>query len=108
MPEPDRTDDILDNVIGEEVPQDGDKDMADVPVSIHEQNLTRLSNAGAGAGEHHVTFGKILDLNYEMDRKVASLVQSLGIREVTSQSGQLGVPNAAQQGSAGVKVPGSA
>ena len=37
-------------------------------------------------------FGKILDLSYEADRKMVSLVESLGVREVTSQSGQTGVP----------------
>ena len=64
----------------------------DVPPSIHEQALSRLSGAGAQAYEHFVQFNKILDLNYEADRKMVSLVQSLGVREVTSQSGQTGIP----------------
>ena len=66
--------------------------MADVPQNIHEQSLSRLSSVGAMAHEHFASFNKILDLNYEIDRKVVSLVQSLGVREVTSQSGQTGVP----------------
>jgi hypothetical protein len=72
--------------------------LADVPANIHQQCLSRLSSAGATAHEHFVTFNKILDLNYEADRKMVSLTQALGVREVTSQSGQLGIPNAAQQG----------
>lgn len=64
----------------------------DVPASIHEQSLSRLSSAGSTAHEHFIQFNKILDLNYEADRKVVSLVQSLGVREVTSQAGQTGIP----------------
>lgn len=64
----------------------------DVPPSIHEQALSRLSGAGASAYEHFIQFGKILDLAYESDRKMVSLVESLGVREVTSTSGQAGIP----------------
>jgi hypothetical protein len=78
----------------------------DVPVNIHEQHLTRLGSAGVLAHEHMTTFNKILDLNYEMDRKVVNLVQSLGVREVTSQSGHTGIPLAG--GVAKAQVPGSA
>ena len=66
--------------------------MAAVPAEIHEQCLSRLSQAGTLAHEHFVTFSKILDLSYEEDRKMVSLVESLGVREVTSQSGQKGIP----------------
>jgi len=72
--------------------------MADCPALLHEQSLARLSASSQSAHEHFVTFGSVLDFNYEADRKMVSLVQSLGVREVTSQSGQLGVPNAAQSG----------
>jgi hypothetical protein len=71
--------------------------MADVPTLIHEQALTRLSSAGTVAHEHFVQFGKILDFAYEADRKMVSVVESLGIREVTSKSGQIGIPIAAGQ-----------
>ena len=70
----------------------GDNHMA-VPAEIHEQNLARLAGAGAQAHEHFVQFGKILDLSYEQDRKMVSLVESLGVREVTSKAGQNGIPN---------------
>lgn len=100
MPEPNPNDDVLDNVI--EIPSsdsdDGDDEMPAVPDALHEQNLGRLAGAGAQAHEHFVQFGKILDLSYEQDRKMVSLVESLGVREVTSQSGQMGIPNAAQSG----------
>ena len=69
--------------------------MADVPTNVHEQALSRLSAAGASAHEHFVQFGKILDLSYEADRKMVSLVESLGVREVTSQAGQKGIPGSA-------------
>jgi len=100
MPEPNLEDNVLDNVVEVELESpdngensnDGETEMADVPALIHEQNLTRLSQAGIGAHEHHISFAKILDLNYEQDRKVVSLVQALGVREVVSQSGQTGVP----------------
>lgn len=64
----------------------------EVNSAIPEQGIARLLQAGTIHGEHTVTFSKILDLNYEMDRKTVSLVQALGIREVTSQSGQTGIP----------------
>lgn len=64
----------------------------DINAAIPEQGLSRLLQAGTIHGEHVVTFSKVLDLNYEMDRKTVSLVQALGIREVTSQSGQTGIP----------------
>ena len=70
--------------------------MSDVPRNIHEQALSRLSAAGAQSHEHFVQFGKILDLAYEGDRKMVSLVESLGVRETTSKSGQIGIPMAAQ------------
>lgn len=66
--------------------------MATVPAEIHEQILTRLAGAGAIHGEHVVTYSKILDLNYETDRKRIDLVQATGVREVTSKSGHLGIP----------------
>lgn len=66
--------------------------MADVPANVHEQALGRLSSAGALAHEHFVMFGKVLDYAYEADRKMVSLVESLGVRETTSKSGQIGIP----------------
>jgi len=76
-----------------------ENDMADtgvtVATNVDEQNITRIASAGASAHEHFVQFGKILDLAYEADRKMVSLVESLGVRESTSRSGQLGVPLAA-------------
>lgn len=69
--------------------------MADVPASVHEQTLSRLSAAGAQAHENFVQFGHILDLKYETDRHQVSLVEALGVREVTSRSGQNGIPIAA-------------
>ena len=63
-----------------------------VPAEIHEQTLSRMSAAGAQGHEHFVQFSKILDLSYEADRKMVSLVESLGVREVTSKSGQVGMP----------------
>lgn len=97
----DTTDDVLDVVVevgvspdspGESIPSgNGDIQMA-VPAEIHEQNLARLAGAGAQAHEHFVQFGKILDLSYEQDRKMVSLVESLGVREVTSKAGQEGIP----------------
>lgn len=71
--------------------------MADVPVGIHEQSLSRLSSAGTVAHEHFVQFSKVLDLSYEQDRKMVSVVEALGIREITSKSGQTGIPLAAGQ-----------
>ena len=66
--------------------------MASVPSELHEQNLGRIAGAGASAHEHFVQFSKILDLAYEADRKMVSLVESLGVRESTSQSGHYGIP----------------
>lgn len=72
-----------------------DETMADVPANIHEQTLSRLSSAGALAHENFVQFGHILDLKYETDRHQVSLVEALGVREVTSRAGQEGIPIAA-------------
>ncbi len=69
--------------------------MADVPQSVHEQTLSRLSSAGALAHENFIQFSHILDLKYETDRHMVSLVESLGVREVTSRAGQEGIPIAA-------------
>jgi hypothetical protein len=68
--------------------------MADVPDKMHETGLARIESAGISAHEHFVTFGKVLDYSYEQDRKMVSLVESLGVREVTSKSGQTGIPMA--------------
>ena len=67
-------------------------ELLDVPTGIQQQALSRLSSAGTSAHEHFITFGKILDYAFETDRHMVSLVQALGVREVTSQSGQTGVP----------------
>lgn len=72
--------------------------MADVPNHVHEQALSRLSSAGAAAHEHFIQFGKVLDYSYEQDRKMVSLVEGLGVREVTSKSGQAGIPLAGGNG----------
>ena len=103
MPNP--TDDVLDGVV--EIPNPvtsdpGDQTMAEpvIRTEIYEQNRGRLLSAGASAHEHFVNYGKILDYAYEADRKMVSLVESLGVRESTSQSGHLGMPIA------GGAVPG--
>ena len=73
----------------------GDEKMAEqvtVPSNLDAQNLGRISGAGASAHEHMVMYGKILDYAYEADRKMVSLVESLGVRESTSKSGQIGIP----------------
>jgi hypothetical protein len=75
----------------------GDDEMADVPANIHEQHLSRIGATGVLASDHNQQFNKILDLNYEADRKIVSLRESLGVREVTSQSGQTGIPLAGGQ-----------
>lgn len=67
-------------------------EVADVPLNVHSQALSRLSSAGASAHEHFIQFSKVLDLSYEQDRKMVSLVESLGVREVTSHAGQQGIP----------------
>ena len=75
---------------GEEVMTDGEP--VKVPSNLDQQNLARIASCGASAHEHFVMYGKILDYAYEADRKMVSLVESLGVRESTSRSGQLGVP----------------
>jgi hypothetical protein len=67
-------------------------DAVEVPSNLDQQNIARIASAGASAHEHFVQFGKILDLAYEADRKMVSLVESLGVRESTSKSGQVGIP----------------
>jgi hypothetical protein len=98
MPTPDPNDDILDNVI--EIDEDsgiGEENMpTELPEALAIQNLGRLAQAGLQAHEHFVQFGKVLDLSYEQDRKMVSLVESLGVREVTSASGQAGIPASAR------------
>jgi len=64
----------------------------EIPGPIAEQSASRILAAGTISVEHSTSFNKILDLNYEMDRKQVSLVQALGVREVTSKSGQAGIP----------------
>jgi len=71
---------------------EGEKEMADIPPFIHEQGLSRISLAGVGGHEHHVQFGKVLDYSFEQGRHMVSLVESLGVREVTSKAGQAGIP----------------
>ena len=99
MPTPDPNDNILDNVI--EIDEDsnlGEENMpaTELPEALAVQNLGRLAQAGLQAHEHFVQFGKVLDLSYEQDRKMVSLVESLGVREVTSASGQAGIPASAR------------
>ena len=97
MPIPNPNDNILDNVIEIEDLNTGEDNMPiEIPESMHIQNLGRLAQAGLQAHEHFVQFGKVLDLSYEQDRKMVSLVQSLGVREVTSASGQAGIPAGAR------------
>lgn len=99
MPTPDKDDDILDNVIeidDDNSPDGEDKMPTEIPEAMHIQNLGRIAQAGLQAHEHFVQFGKVLDLSYEQDRKMVSLVESLGVREVTSASGQAGIPAGAR------------
>ena len=95
-PEPKLDDNVLDNIVTIPNPDNFNKEnnMAAVPPELHEPNLGRIAGAGASAHEHFVQFGKILDLAYESDRKMVSLVESLGVRESTSRSGQEGIPGA--------------
>lgn len=63
-----------------------------IPQALVEQALGRQLSTNSAAADHNQAFNKILDLNYEMDRKIVSLAQSLGVREVTSTAGQAGIP----------------
>jgi hypothetical protein len=72
----------------------------DVPDGIQQSALARLSGAGTLAHENMVQFAHILDLKYETDRHMVSLVESLGVREVTSRSGQAGIPIAGAEAGA--------
>ena len=74
---------------------DDDGETVCVAANIDQQNITRIGSAGATAHEHFVQFGKILDYAYEAGRKLTSLVESLGVREVTSRAGQKGIPGSA-------------
>lgn len=69
-----------------------DETMASIPAEIHEQNLSRIAGAGAMAHEHNQSYNKILDLAYVQERNMVSLTEALGVREVTSKSGQIGIP----------------
>lgn len=75
----------------DEMPKNG---TVTVPKNLDQQNVARIASAGATAHEHFVMFGKIIDYAYESDRKMVSLVESLGVRETTSKSGQIGIPMA--------------
>lgn len=68
---------------------------AEVPEAVAQMGLSRLMDVGQLAHAHNQQFNKILDLSYEMDRKMVSVVQALGIREITSKAGQKGVPGSA-------------
>ena len=74
----------------------GDEEMPEndvtVPKNLDQQNVARIASAGATAHEHFVMFGKVLDYAYESDRKMVSLVESLGVRESTSKAGHFGIP----------------
>ena len=80
-----------------ELDHDGQTDEGEeMALDMQEQNMSRLASAGVSAHEHFVQFGKVLDYSYERDRKMVSLVESLGVREVTSASGQAGIPASAK------------
>lgn len=76
-------------------PDTGEESEMALLEAIADQNAGRMLSAGVSAHEHFVQFGKILDYSYEQGRKLTSLVESLGVREVTSASGQAGIPNKA-------------
>lgn len=103
VPTPNLSDNILDNIVevldSPSTPEERNCHMAECERSeIFEQNRGRLLSAGASAHEHFVNYGKILDYAYEADRKMVSLVESLGVRESTSKSGHLGMPIAGSAG----------
>lgn len=75
-----------------ETGQGGVEMSVEVPSNLDQQNIARIASAGAMAHENFVQFGHILDLAYEADRKMVSLVESLGVRESASRSGHLGIP----------------
>ena len=68
----------------------------DIPRSIEEQSAARILASGSQANEHNQTYNKVLDYSYVQGRDMVSLTESLGVREVTSKSGQIGIPMAAQ------------
>ena len=69
-----------------------------IPHAIEEQSASRILAAGSMANEHNQTLNKILDLGFVKGRDIISLKEAMGAREVTSVSGQLGVPIAAAGG----------
>jgi hypothetical protein len=65
---------------------------------LHEQVMARIGAAGSLAQEHSVSFAKALDYSYLIVRDIPTLAASLGVREVTSRSGQQGIPIASTIG----------
>ena len=72
----------------------------EIPQAICEQAAGRLLQAGSIHAEHTVLHSKSQDQQFQLDQHSISLVQALGVREVTSRSGQAGVPIAGAEAAA--------
>ena len=72
----------------------------EIPQPIAEQSASRILGAGAKAHEDFITYGTLVHLNYLEEKNMVSLTESLGVREVTSKSGQQGIPIAGGAASA--------
>ncbi len=61
-----------------------------MPQEMSELSMSRVAAAGAHSHEHFMQFGKMLDFSFEQDRKIVSLAQGLGVREVASRTPSMG------------------
>jgi len=78
---PDPNDNTLEIETGEEMPEPSQQAM-----NAHEQNMMQLSQSGVIAQNNFITTTKAQDLDYLEGKRMVSLEEAIGVREVASKT----------------------
>lgn len=74
-----------DGVIEVPVPSPGETDVAGQADNLHEQNMATLGQSGVVAQNNFITVQKVVDYDHIEQKRMVTLDEAVGIREVASK-----------------------
>lgn len=70
----------------------GENEMAGQADNLHEQNMATLGQSGVIAQNNFITVQKVVDYDHIEQKRMVSLDEAVGVREVASRESMQGKP----------------
>ena len=71
---------------------EGESTMAGQADNLHEQNMATLGQSGVVAQNNFITVQKVVDYDHIEQKRMVSLDEAVGVREVSSREAMAGKP----------------